>query len=259
MAVNGFDMRIITQCTAMHYVIILSTAILLYTRHSIQYRIAWLAISTFVVIAANALRLIITGVIGSISWDAFVLVHDYLWVAAFSLLTLGVWIVWADKRFDLTLETVKRGSMILFACTVAYAALLVAMPLYGGFIARCSSTIFKLLISEPTASILFNGERMVYSYSRDTFSASFATDLMAIALFIGLTLSGGNYGTGIIRRSILGFVIILSLSVAVIAGGGALLATSGKSAAVVLLWTAHGMVLELAVLWWMLRKSNRTV
>jgi exosortase/archaeosortase family protein len=255
MAVNGFDMRIITQCTALHYVIILSTAILLYSKHSIQYRIAGVVISSFLVIVANALRLIITGVVGSISWDAFVITHDYLWVAAFSLLILGVWIAWADQRLYLTRETVKRGCMILLTCTAAYALLLTAMPLYGGFIATCASPLFKLLTNDQSARILFNGERMVYSYADKTLTANFMTDLMAVALYLGLTLSGGTYAKESIKRFIIGIVMILCISMAVIAGGGALMATSGKSAAVVLLWTAHGLVLELAVLWWMMRRG----
>lgn len=258
MAVNGFDMRIIMQCTALYYVIILSTAILLYSKHSIQYRLAGVVISTFVVVVANALRLIIIGVVGSISWDAFVITHDYLWVAAFGLLILGIWNIWADQRLSLTGETAKRGCMIVLYCTAVYTVLLVTMPLYGGFIAKCASTVLNMLISKPGTSILFSGRSMVYWYAGNSFSTGITTDLMVAALYVALILSGGNYGKETIKRIILGLTVILCISLALIIGDGALMATSGENTAVVLLWTTHGMVLELAVLWWILRKCKKT-
>lgn len=256
MTVNGFAMRIITQCTALHYVIILSTAILLYTRHSFTYRITGLLVSILIIVIANAIRLIITGVIGSISWAAFVIVHDYLWIAAFSLLILGIWIVWAERRLTLTSETIMRSSKVIFACTAVYGGLLLAMPLFGRLIALITSTVFKTLISDPHAGIMFTDKWMLYKYADGTFSANFTMDLMVVALYIGLILSGGNYGKANIKRSVTGLVIILCICVAVIAGGGALAVTQGTNVAIVFLWAAHGMLLQLTLLWWMLRGSR---
>lgn len=259
MTVNGFRMRIITQCTALHYIIILSAAILLYTRHSIAYRAVGLAVSIFIVITANAFRLIVTGVVGSISRDAFVIVHDYLWVAAFSLLILGIWISWAEKKFVLTRESAIRCCVVLFACTLVYGALLLTMPFYGGLMAYISSMIFRALISNPHADITLSGAKMLYSHAGGTLSASFTTDLMVVALYVGLILSAGNYGNAPFKRYILGLIIIIAINAAAIAGGGALAVIYETDVAVVFLWTSHGIMLQLTLLWWILRGSPRLV
>ena len=59
--VNGFAMRIIAECTAFNYIIILALAILLYTRHTMKYRLTGIAIATLSLLVANAVRLIVTG------------------------------------------------------------------------------------------------------------------------------------------------------------------------------------------------------
>ena len=255
MTVNGFAMRIITQCTALHYVIILSTAILFYTSHTILYRLTGLLIGIPLIIIANAFRLVVTGVTGSISWNAFVIVHDYLWVAAFSLLILGMWIIWAEHRFFLTKNTVKRGAVIVLTCTAVYGVLFLMMPIYGKLMALVTKPLFKALISDPSAAVTYTGEKMLYKYAGGTFSANFAPDLIVVSLYLGLIISAVNYTRVAVKKGIIGLVITLSACVVIIAGGGALAVTSGGNAAVVFLWTAHGLMLQLTLLWWMLRKS----
>lgn len=257
MTVNGFAMRIITQCTALHYVIIISTAILLYTRHSIQYRLAGLIISTLLIIFANSLRLIIIGITGSVSLHAFNILHDYLWVAAFSLFVLGIWILWAEQRFSLTRAAVMRGSAAVFICSAVYGVLLLAMPFYGKLMALITSPLFKMQVSDFSAAISFTGERMLYSYLGGSFSASYTMDLMVMALYIGLILSAGDYGKQMIKKGILGLGIILCINAIVISAAGAFAVTSGRNAATLFLWIAHGLLLQLTLFTWILWRVPR--
>lgn len=256
MTVNGFAMRIITQCTALHYIVILSTGILLYTVQPLSYRLTGLVVSTLFIIIANAVRLIITGVVGSISWDAFVIVHDYLWVAGFSLLVLGIWFIWAERRYNLSAETFRRGAIVLASCTAVYALLLWAMPLYGSGMAQLTAPLFQTLIGDPNADIMFSNPRMIYTYGGGSFSATFETDLMAVALYIGLFMSGWNFEKGAVKQALLGLVIMLTVSVTAITGGGVLNVFLGNSVAVVFLWIMHGLLLLLAILWWILRSAT---
>lgn len=259
--VNGFAMRIITQCTALHYIIIIATAILLYTRHSIQYRLAGLVASLVVVVAANTVRLAVTGVIGSISWDAFVIMHDYLWVAAFSLLVLALWIVWAEKRFTLTSNLVWRAGRVGLICSAAYGTLYLAMPLYGRLMAYIASLPLKFFLRDLSAEVVFTGERMLYTYPGGTFTANFASELMVVALYIGLILSAGNYEKTAVRRGVSGLALVCVLCIGIISGGGVLTVVSGKQSAVLFLWVAHGLLLQLMLLWLMLgrRRQLKTV
>lgn len=255
--VNGFAMRIITQCTALHYIIIIATAILLYTRHSIQYRLAGLVVSVVAVVIANAVRLVVTGVIGSISWDAFVIMHDYLWVAAFSLLVLALWIVWAEKMFAMSGNTAWRAGRVVLICSAAYGTLYLTMPLYGRLMAHIASLPLKFFLRDLSAEVVFVGERMLYTYSGGTFTANFAADLMVVALYIGLVLSAGNYEQAAIRRGMYGLAFVVGMCAAIISVGGAIRAVFGKNSAVLFLWTAHGLLLQLTMLWRMQRNKRQ--
>lgn len=254
MTVNGFAMRIITQCTALHYIIIISAAILLYTRHTIQYRAMGLIASTLLIIAANALRLVVTGVVGSVSLRAFHVVHDYLWVAAFSLLILGIWIVWAEQKLIISGKSMRRCTITVASCTTVYGLLYLAMPLYGRLMATVASPLFKFLVGASQAGITFTGDNMQFSYLQGNFTANFSTDILVVALYLGLVISAGSYGKADITRGGIGLLIILCINVMAIAGGGAFAVVSGKEIAVVFLWVAHGLLLQMT-LWWLLMKT----
>lgn len=259
MTVNGFAMRIITQCTALHYVLILASGILLYTRHSIAYRIGGVIISIPLIIIANAIRLLVTGVAGSISRDLFEIVHDYLWVAAFGMLILGIWVVWAEKRVRLTYAEIRQGTLTMLACTAAYALLLAARPLYGELMARLGSPLFRVFIDEPQARIDFDGALMQYRYSGSSLSANFMPDLMVTALFIGLMLTMNARWQIKLKCCLAGLLIIPAVTMALVACGGCLAVSSGKELALVFLWTGHGILLSLSMcLWWIMQKTERS-
>ena len=105
-------MHIIGECTAFNYVIILALAILLYTRHTLEippdrrcHRHAQSPV-------ANAIRLIVTGLVGTVSLKAFHFVHEYLWVALFALLVFGIWKVWADGGLKLDRQTLRHAGVV---------------------------------------------------------------------------------------------------------------------------------------------------
>jgi len=257
--VNGFAMRIITQCTALHYVIILASAILLYTRHSIRYRITGLLLSVPFIILVNAIRLIVTGLAGGISLDAFVLVHEYLWVFAFSLLILGIWVLWADNKIRMTYIEVRHGCLKILICTVAYAVLYFVRPYYGQLMAKLGSPVFKVLIGESHARIDFDGTLTRFVHSGGIFTANFMPDFMVSALFVGLMLTMGPFWQTMLKRIMPGLLIIMTACVGLVSGGGSLAVTSGMETATVFLWTGHGVLLSLSMcLCWLLQKKQYT-
>lgn len=246
--INGFAMRVIHQCTAFHYIIILSIAIILYTRHSIQYRLIGLLASTALIIILNAMRLVITGIVGSyFSWNVFVLVHDYLWVAAFSLLILGIWIAWVEQKIAVTIAAVKKVTIITLACSCVYGILYLTMPIYGKLMAQLASPLFSVFTNNSQSEIFYLNGRMIYISSEQNFTADFGTDLMVTALYIGLIISTGKGITTILKHGIIGLVTIISVSAALIAGSGAIAITSNKNNAVLFLLAGHGLLLALSI------------
>ena len=115
LTVDGFAMRIIGQCTAVDYIAILAIAMLLYTRHSIRYRLLGVAIAVPVIVVVNACRLIVSGVVGAFSRRALDFVHDYLWVIGFALVVFAIWTFWVNGRCSVSRSTACRLALVLAA------------------------------------------------------------------------------------------------------------------------------------------------
>jgi hypothetical protein len=92
-------------------------------------------------------------------------------------------------------------------------------------------------------------DRTTHSYSHigGSFTANFSTDLMILAIYLGLIISGRDFNRKTIKRGILGLLVVITLSVAVMIGGGTLAVNSSKELAVVFLWTGDGILLALAI------------
>lgn len=258
LTVNGFEMEIITECTAVHYVVILASAMILYPAHPLSYRLAGIMASTGAVLTANAVRLIITGVIGSISWSAFIIFHDYLWLASFTLVVLGIWYVWVNRRLSLDMEMAKKAGIVVFACAITYSVLILLMPVYGRLVASTAAFVYRAFLADPAAAIWFDGSRMQYWHAGVTFSASYAADLMVVALYVGLCLSSGDLGRGKIWRYLPGLSLIIAISILIIPVAGLLNVKVSQPAAVLFLWGGDGLLIVLAMLSYMLM-SQRTI
>lgn len=158
LTVNGFAMRIVGDCTALNYIAILALAILLYTRHKFTYRLAGVAIATVVVVFANVGRLLVTGLAGSVSPEAFRFVHEYLFVALFALLVFGIWKIWADGRIILTKNEAVQAAFVALACTGVFLVLFAFKDMHCRLLTALATPLFKLLVGDPQAVLVWDGE-----------------------------------------------------------------------------------------------------
>jgi exosortase/archaeosortase family protein len=186
LTVNGFAMRIIGQCTAVDYVAILATAMLLYTRHSLAYRLLGLAIAVPAIVFANACRLIISGVVGTFSRSAFDFVHDYLWVIGFALIVFAIWTLWVNGRFVISRSAARRVAVIAFVSIATYALLLFIHDAYSNLIAYASSFFYKLINDDPLAAIVREGDMVVYSHAGTRFYLHSLLEQANVAIYVGL-------------------------------------------------------------------------
>ena len=97
-AVSGFHMRMVAECTAIHFVAFLAVAILIYPRHKFSYKLAGIAVGTFLVVLLNAFRLILLGLVGAHFPSSFNFIHDYIWQSAFALLVFLIWLGWVERK-----------------------------------------------------------------------------------------------------------------------------------------------------------------
>jgi exosortase/archaeosortase family protein len=227
LTVNGFAMRIIRQCTAIDYVVILSSAMLIYTRHSLSYRLLGLAVAVPAIILVNACRLIISGVVGTVSRRAFDFSHDYFWVIAFALIVFAIWTLWVNGRFSISRQAAWRVGQVAVASLAAYALLLIFHDAYGDLMAKASSLCYRLLDHDPLAAIERQGDAMFFNRA----GVSFHVNQVNVAIYVGLMAPLQKKGAWeTLALTILGLLCIMLLSVIFIALGCRFAAASGPGA-----------------------------
>jgi len=228
LTVNGFAMRIIGQCTAADYIAILATAMLLYTRHRFSYRLLGLAVAVPVVVFANACRLIISGVVGTFSRRAFDWIHDYLWVIAFALLIVAIWTLWVNGRLLVSRSAAWRVAQVTVLSVAAYALLLVFQDAHRDLMAHASSFLYALLNNDPQATIINDGNGMVYSRAGSRIYLDNMMEQANVAIYVGLMGPLQKKGDWeMLGMTVFGFVTIVLLGAIFIAIGSGLAVTSG--------------------------------
>ena len=262
LTVNGFAMRIIRQCTAIEYVAILATAMLLYRRHSLSYRLLGLAIAAPIILFANACRLIISGIVGTYSMSAFDLVHDYLWVIGFALIVFAVWTIWVNGRFKVSGSAVGRGAFVAIVSIATYALLMFFHDAYGNLIAHASSFFYTLLSNDPQGSIIRDGDLMIYSHAGSCFHLNNLLEQVNVAIYVGLMTPLQKKGDWeMLGMTILGLLCIVMISAIFIALGCSHAVTSGEGGLMAFLGIGSIVYLALPMtIYWIMaseRKQDR--
>jgi exosortase/archaeosortase family protein len=186
LTVNGFAMRIITQCTAVDYLVIIAAAMLLYTRHRLAYRLIGVTVAIPLILLANAGRLLMTGIIGAYSPSAFEFVHDYLWVVGFALLVFALWSLWVNGSFQLSRSGARRIAVVTCVSLTTYLVMFLFQEAYSGLLARNSSLFYSLLYHDPEGSIVRAGNGVAYVRGGATLYLSSYMEQLNVAVYVGL-------------------------------------------------------------------------
>jgi exosortase/archaeosortase family protein len=258
LTVNGFSMRVIDECTALNYVIILSTAILLYSRHSLRYRLLGVLTAAPVVVLVNAFRLVITGVSGTISRKLFDFVHEYLWVALFALLIFGLWKVWADKNLRINRQSAIRIATIVAGCSAMFALILAVMPIYAPALSYLSSLLLKICLGDGSAAIVWGNSKLYFQYGGASYQVPFALEYFNVAVFAGLVLPLQRRGDWkMLASTIFGFLGAVFLNAALIAATFLIVLAQGAHSLPAFLFIEKGLLLAVPfALWWIVSSPS---
>lgn len=245
MSVNGFDMRIIIHCTAIHYIALITCATMLSIWHPLVYRLTGLAVAIPILVFFNSIRLLVTGLAGAISPAVFGFVHDYLWVTLFVLLTSGIWVAW-DRWPSRSRPTLNRNLVIIVAlCTLFQVVLMLFDRQVGTLIAATASAIIGIIPLSQESSITWDNGKMLFTLGRETFSGNFSAELLVLSIYAGLaTTTFIRQQKHVIRTALAGVVLVLLCST-LIGICAPVIVLWGKDAAVLYLWVSQGIMLAL--------------
>ena len=182
--INGFPIRIAEGCTALNYILILTIAILLYSRHSLLYRLSGIAVATVIILIANVIRIISIGLLGPISFNLANFVHEYVWMALFALLVFVIWKVWVDKKFRINGDTIKQIALSAVICTVTFLMLDRFKETYCHVLAMLATPLYKLFSAHSQASVAWDNI-LIYREGQDTLQVGLALDIITLAIYVG--------------------------------------------------------------------------
>lgn len=260
LTVNGFAMRIVNECTAIDYVVILATAMLLYTRHSISYRLLGLILAVPMILLANACRLLMSGVVGSISRSAFDFVHEYLWVIGFALIVFAIWSLWVNGRFVITRSHARRAALVALVSLATYALLTLFRDSYGDLLARMSSFFYTLLHDDPGSAIVREAGGMVYSHGGTKLYLNNLLAQINVAVYAGLMIPLQKKGDWeMLAMTAAGLVAIVIMSAVFIALGCMHAVTSGATGLLCFIHIGSlvHLALPMAIYWTMVGERER--
>lgn len=167
-SVNGFEMRIITQCTAIHYLLIISAAMLASYWHPLAYRLTGMMVAIPLLLVANAVRLLITGLAGAVSPQLFRFVHEYLWVTLFILLTWGIWLAWER---GIKLGSLKRRlPVLILSCTLFHIILTLLSDTVGTLVTGLANMILAPFNQMEAVRFQWEGEKVLSVIGSETYT-----------------------------------------------------------------------------------------
>ena len=96
LAVNGFTMKVIWECTAYNFYLFV-IVLTIFARWPLKFKFISLAIFLGTIFVMNNMRFITMGYVGSYWPNMFDVVHDYLWSILFGFLVFFIW-AWRETK-----------------------------------------------------------------------------------------------------------------------------------------------------------------
>jgi exosortase/archaeosortase family protein len=249
---NGFPLRIAGECTALNYILILTLAILFYTRHSLLYRLSGIAVATGILLLINAIRLIVIGLLGPISLDLTRFVHEYVWVDLFALLVFAIWKIWADKKLQISGKTIKQLGLSAVICTAAFLMLDRFKETYCHVLAILATPLYKLFSAHSQASVAWDSV-ITYRQGLDTLQVGLSLDIITLAIYVGALLPCLWHNRKAVPYAIIGLAALITSYVVEIALLGAIGMNYGYAISQTFVFTGSVIFMSFPlVMYWMI-------
>ena len=180
--IEGKRLSIISECTAVNYILIYSAAIIAFPSASSRKKFFGVLIGVPAIIFVNLARITFLGWLGGHHQTWFNLFHVYLWEGGFVLVVVSLWITWFHSPFEIKghLLRAKRNNVLampLMACLVliilSLSLLFLLSGIYQHFIALGADRFVHLLGFEE-GSIRAKGIRLMVIFSLKSYKEIWA-------------------------------------------------------------------------------------
>ncbi len=258
LTVAGFRMHMVGECTAFHFMALISMTMLMHPRHSGAYKLAGIAVGVLAIFSANVVRLVLLGLTGAHAPVIFNFTHDFLWQIGFVLFMFLLWEVWA-RRSLLTHDRLTFAAIALISAALLLFAIGLAADAYQLFLAHVAE-----MVSGAGLSVTFDNNRFAYDIAGETTTVTLWQDLLGVVIFWSLcTASAFTHKR--IRLSATwvaaGTALIMATHVVEVYALGAMLLNHVPTDAIkVILWLVRIVYISVPVLTWhrIIRTSQRT-
>jgi exosortase/archaeosortase family protein len=242
-------MRIITDCTAIHYLLIISSAMLASYWHPLAYRLMGIIFVIPLLLVANAFRLLITGLAGAVSPQLFSFVHEYLWVTIFILLTWGLWIAWERGIHP---GSLKRQIPVLFlSCTLLHVILTILSTAVGTLITGLANILLAPFNFKEAIRFQWEGGRVLSVIGSETITLSLNGEILLLAVYSGIVVTGILLKEKVkILRAAACWVMLFTLCALVVAINAMIIKTWGIDEAQLFLWLSPAVMMPVLMVLW---------
>jgi exosortase/archaeosortase family protein len=230
-----------------------------YTRHSLLYRLRGIAVAIGILLLVNAIRLIVIGLLGPISLDLTHFVHEYVWVALFPLLVFTIWKVWADKKLQISSETLKRLALSGAICTVTFLILDRFKETYCHVLAILATPLYKLFSAHSQASVAWDSV-ITYREGQDTLQVGLPLDIITLAIYVGALSPCLWHNRKAVPYVLIGLAVLITSYVAEIALLGVIGMNYGYAISQTFVFTGGVIFMSFPLMiYWMISGLQRRV
>lgn len=259
LTVDGFRMSFIAECTAFHFIVLFSLAVLFTPDQKTRHRIVGIMSGIPTIIFMNSVRLVLLGYIGNrTTRHTFDIIHDFIFQILMAILVLAMWFFWSERRPAHS----KKTSYFITVITFSILYLLLASTIgdtYLSIMAYASSKIFSSVgfvdmaaaVMKGAFSYLIKWERYSISYRQDVVSLVLLWGLFSASIWQGMAAQTKNI-KHFLKWVTAGTIILMALQLAECVGVGVLL-REGVNAATVeeyLLYLRFLFIGLPVAIWW---------
>lgn len=227
LTVDGFRMSFIGECTAIHFILIFSLAVLFTPKQRPIHRIIGVTTGIPAIIFVNSVRLVLLGIVGSrTTRPTFDIIHDFIFQILMAILVLVMWLFWSEQKTANTKRINFCVSAILFS--IFYLCLAsVAGDTYLYVMASATNMVFSGMGLVDSVAASMEG-KFSYLIKWKLHSISYRQDIISLVLLLGLFSAsiwqaGAKNISMLVKWAAIGAIILMVLQLTECVAVGVLL------------------------------------